>query len=193
MAEHQLPKLTVRVRFPSSAPLKPLVSGMFRNRTGADSSTVLPETVTCEVTLEVTPLPQAAPLATQVPSGSGECRATMTSRPGQNVSSRTEIAGHVPCRTGLRLGFGPHAHRGYARDTTGSAESRAFTRGCHRSPCGWHIPPHVPPTASIGIRDSTDERLKRRWQLSILRSCVDGGFGEEDQHELCVDLKLDPP
>ena len=124
MAEHQLPKLTVRVRFPSSAPVKALVRAMFRNRTGADSSTVLPEIVTCEVTFEVTPLPRAVPIARR------EClmareNASGRDPPGLGRTSARELGLRprplaVP---GRQLCIGPHARRGYARDTTGSSRS----------------------------------------------------------------------
>jgi len=42
MAEHQLPKLNTRVRFPSSAPLSPArtVSGLFDHPLGRDAADV---------------------------------------------------------------------------------------------------------------------------------------------------------
>ena len=48
-----IPKLTVRVRFPSSAPVKPVVRGTFRNRTGAVRRPCYPKLSPGEVACEV--------------------------------------------------------------------------------------------------------------------------------------------
>ena len=49
-----IPKLTVRVRFPSSAPVNPLVRGSFRNRTGAVRGPCYLKLLLGEVAFEVT-------------------------------------------------------------------------------------------------------------------------------------------